>query len=544
MPRPVKSWAAPLAAFGAALAVYLLTAPPGLTWAHNGADGGDLVAAALVAGVPHPTGYPTFTLLARLFTRLPWHSPAWRVTLLSAVGGALAAAFVAATVQDLSTGATARRRLNAEPRDARPPSAAPPLVTSLAGLTAGLLLAFTPLLWSQSVIAEVYALQAGLVAALVWALARWQRSGNAAWAALAGLVFGLGLGNHLTMLWLLPLVVISWVAVDDEQGTPLWRVRAVASFGLALLLGLAVYVYLPAAAAGNPPVNWGDPQTVAGFWWLVSGQLYRSFAFAVPWPEAVARLPAWSGLLWRSFLPWGVALALGGLAVAFNRYRSMTVGALCSLLLGLVWAVGYNTTDSALTLLAGWVIVAVWIGLGLAELLRWLVARWPKPGRPLAVLLCAALLAAPLLLNWSGQDLGNDRRAEDFIVAVLDAVQPDAVVVTAGDRATFSLWYARYGLGRRPDVAPVSRDLWPLESYRATIGETHPQLAGPRPPAAWPSFLQAVAEQGRPIYLATSSSEAAALPSLGLDPQAPYRLELAVAGGSEDGWTVWKLQPK
>ncbi len=97
-----RFWLAPVIVFVVALAVYLRTAPPGLTWAHDSADGGDLIAAALVRGVPHPSGYPTFILLARLFTRLPWHTPAWQVTLISMLSGAAAAALTAATVQRLT----------------------------------------------------------------------------------------------------------------------------------------------------------------------------------------------------------------------------------------------------------------------------------------------------------------------------------------------------------------------------------------------------------------------------------------------------------
>ncbi|MBW2474999.1 MAG: DUF2723 domain-containing protein, partial [Deltaproteobacteria bacterium] len=43
-------------------------------------------------GVPHPPGYPTYTLLGWLFTRLPFGSIAWRVNLLSSVSTAAAAA--------------------------------------------------------------------------------------------------------------------------------------------------------------------------------------------------------------------------------------------------------------------------------------------------------------------------------------------------------------------------------------------------------------------------------------------------------------------
>ena len=85
------------------------------------------------------------------------------------------------------------------------------------------------------------------------------------------------------------------------------------------------------------------------------------------------RLSAWSGLLWREFLPWGVALALAGLAWLWQSDRLIALGMLVSLALGLCWAIGYDTTDSLLTLLPGWVMIALWIGLGMVWLLNLLL---------------------------------------------------------------------------------------------------------------------------------------------------------------------------
>lgn len=60
------------------MGVYLSTLAPGLTWANDGSDGGDLIAAAYTGGVAHPTGYPLYLLLARLFQFVPLGSLADR----------------------------------------------------------------------------------------------------------------------------------------------------------------------------------------------------------------------------------------------------------------------------------------------------------------------------------------------------------------------------------------------------------------------------------------------------------------------------------
>ena len=61
-----------------------------------GGDAGELAAAAVLGGVPHPPGYPTFAMLGRLIEyMLPLGgSPARKLNLLSCLCGAGAAALL------------------------------------------------------------------------------------------------------------------------------------------------------------------------------------------------------------------------------------------------------------------------------------------------------------------------------------------------------------------------------------------------------------------------------------------------------------------
>jgi len=56
-----------IALFAFSLAIYVATMSRGITWLNTGNDGGDFITAARAFGVPHPTGYPTYTLLLRVF---------------------------------------------------------------------------------------------------------------------------------------------------------------------------------------------------------------------------------------------------------------------------------------------------------------------------------------------------------------------------------------------------------------------------------------------------------------------------------------------
>ncbi len=487
-----STWLVPIFVFGLALAVYLLTAPPGLTWAHDSADGGDLITAALTRGVPHPSGYPTWTLLAVLFSHTPLGTAAWRATLVSMVSAAAAAALVAATVPWLAQAGRVQRsdRTAGETRR-RVASPAGFLLSIAPALTAGLALAFSPAVWAQATVAEVYALHAFLAAGALWALVRRQSGGSDRWAAGSGIFLGLGLGNHLTTVWLLPAAtILLWSAGADARG----RARAFAAAAAGMAAGLLVYLYLPWAAAGDPPVQWTDLRSVDGLWWLVSGYLYRGFVL--------------------------------------QRNRALAMALISSLLFGLIWAVGYNTSDSLFALLPGWVILAMAIGAGLAALLDGL-AGWRPDVAVAAAILSVALAVAPLAMHWPQQNLRSDLAAEQFYSQVLQRVAPDAVVATVGDRSTFALWYGRYGLGLRPDVTPVSRDLWPLAGYREGVARNHPNVVGRAPPEAWPDLLDEAGRQ-RPLYLAQAALAAAAQP-----PSTPgWQAILDLQG---DGWALWRL---
>ena len=172
---------------------YVATAAPGITWANFGADGGDLVTAVTVTGVPHPTGYPTYVLLGRLFLAIPFGEPAFRVTLLSLVATSLAgggAAFLFARAARVRGWGSI-----------------------LAGLAVGLTFGLAPLPWSQAVIAEVHGLNAlFLVLALLLAadLSDPDRASRSRLTVFAlGLVCGLALGNHLTFALVLPAVAVA-----------------------------------------------------------------------------------------------------------------------------------------------------------------------------------------------------------------------------------------------------------------------------------------------------------------------------------------------
>ncbi len=445
--------------------LYAATLAPGLTWAHHGSDGGDFLAAALVRGVPHPSGYPTYAILLRAITWLPGETARWG-NWLSAGCAALGVSLFAALAYRVLAGTVWRGPV---------------------ALSAALCLAASPALWSQAVITEVHGLNFLLVVALMTLLWSWGRGAWRGSSAATGLIFGLSLGNHLTTLLMLPAAA-DWLWHTRRKQAD--HRREWLSAAAAAALGLTVYLYLPLAAAADPPVNWGDPSTPLRFWQVVAGQIYRPLMFGVSLSALPGRVAAWgSELVWQfGGGPWGALIALLGLWRLDRREHLWQRFTLLIVVAYSIYAIGYDTADAYLYLIPAWTAIAFW----LAEGLNWLAelaagtpdGKQPIPlGRTLSgILLGLFLLSLPVasvLRHGATMDARSDMRAQAFLDAALSEAAPDAVILVEEDARTFALWYGIYGLQRRPDLTPVNVRLYAFPWYRRTLASHHPGVLPP-----------------------------------------------------------------
>lgn len=455
------------------MGIYLSTLAPGLTWANSGSDGGDLITAAYTGGIAHPTGYPLYLLLARLFQTIPIGSLAYRTNLMSAVFAALSAVLI----YELVTRALRQLNLNH---------------VWLAGLTAGLAFGLAPLVWSQAVITEVYTLQAFLTALIlylyVFPAPRLE--------TLRGLVLGLAMGNHITTIFLPPLIFLDLPAVDGDRAR-----RSASSLTRQLVwfaIGISLYLTLPLRALGGPPVNWGNPLTLRRFWWLVSGELYQSYYLQLQMAEMGGRVQAWASLLVQQFGWLGMLAGVFALILLFKPTR---------LYLSTVWigfaytafALVYSSDDSHLYLIPVYLSFAVWIGLGMGSIL----GRISSDARvvPWGVgVLIAAYFGFHAYTAVPDVDASQDLRAEMFGRQVMSQVPRDALVFVKGDQAVFAVWYFHFALDERPDLVVIAEELLHFDWYQETLQDAYPALDIPGP-LPWPQNIADANPNRQPCHV-------------------------------------------
>jgi len=163
-----------------------------------------------VLGTAHTPGYPFYTIATWAFTRVPIGTLAYRVNLFSAVCGVFSCVIIFLMARRLGVS----RALSA--------------VAALAAATG------FPV-WSNAVTAEVYTLSALMSAWTIYLLIAWAQTGTVWRLFAACIVFAAGLGNHLTIVGLLPAALIYGIWKDRSVLQPrvLGPAAVIGFFGVA-----------------------------------------------------------------------------------------------------------------------------------------------------------------------------------------------------------------------------------------------------------------------------------------------------------------------
>lgn len=458
-PKRAK-YVVPLLVSTAALLFYVGTAAPGLTWANQGADGGDLLTAAVTNGVPHPPGYPFYTLLLQLWLALtglilPNGDLAWRGNLFSAFCAALSVGVTALALSEIL------RQLGKS--------------TWVAGIAA-IGWTISPLLWSQATITEVYGLHALLFSLLgLWAVSEQKKY----WQLFV--LTMLGAAHHLTLLLLLPAALYAkWCEQSDKRIS-----RALFLIGLTIAavgMGLLFHLRTLWAATSVAPVNWGFATDWNQLWWLISGQAYRSYLLGASASVTFDRVAAWAYTITTQYTPVGLAIALLGLAYIDQAKPNLRNFSLIWLIPVSIYSILYYTRDSEIYLMpVGW-LLTFWFTVGLTLSAEWVANKLQSPITQIYMIMGSIICVAFVALagwRWSTLSLHNDSAAQEFLVQSASALTPGSIVICRGDEHTFALWYGAWAGKELPaDLIIVNDSLLQFDWYRRLLAMQYPTIVG------------------------------------------------------------------
>lgn len=431
--------------------IYFFTSAPSLGLI----DSGELTTVAHTLGIAHPTGYPLYTIISHLFSFLPCGDLARRLVIFSVLCSALACGILLLT---------ATRMLGKHFQLS-------PIVSILLACAGIIAFAFSRTPWQTAAYAEVYPLSLLLTALLYLIGFRMLESvkADARLWIVYGFVFGLALGNHLSIVWTFPLGII---ALWNNFGVSKATLRAFLTTLIAGILGATIILFLPVRSHLNPVLDWGNPETPALLWRHLTGWQYQVWMFQKGITSRLAGyfvdLPSdigWEGIAF-------VVLGIFGLAKRSARI-------LCALLLvwvlGVLYNINYDIPDIAPYFLPAHAALSLIAVSGAATL--W---QFVKSKRRFIQVVLAVLLAIPSLSNvvshFNQANRSNDYFPISLTREVLRTLPPNALVLHSLWDVQSPVIYLQEVEGYRNDVVLIDVNLMRRRWYVEQLSRNHPEV--------------------------------------------------------------------
>jgi hypothetical protein len=414
----------PLVIFLAFLLLYIATLMPDVL----PEDSGEFQWAAATAGVAHPPGYPLYTMVGWLFAHVPLGpSPAWRVSLFSAI---TAAATVALALQ------TARRMTG----------------SIWGGLAAALALGSATSFWATGTRASIRPLSAFFITLCVYALVEYRlqtadgrRQTADRYLTLFAFSLSLGLTHHYASMALpaIPFLVYLMLIDPPLLRQPRHWLKPIGAFAL----GLLPLAYLP--LRGGPELA-----TPRGFIFHFLGLGFEGDMFALNLFDRMAILPTLLRFQFNAALL--LAAILGGVLLLW-RDRKLALLLIGSFVLHTVIVLTYRAPQTVEYLMPAYVPLALVVAapIGAIPDLRSLVRK------PASLQVCKFAIVAVILIagtiNLAAHlpsyiTLSTSHDARVYAETLLRDAPQDAVILTNWHWFT-PLRYLQAIEGLRPDVA-------------------------------------------------------------------------------------------
>jgi 4-amino-4-deoxy-L-arabinose transferase-like glycosyltransferase len=381
-PRADLQAAAAVCVALAGWALYRATLLPGFDFG----DTGSLQTTVGSTLITPRVGYPLYFAVANLWLDVVGGDPARALNLASAVAAALACGLSVLVAIELS-GSIA------------------------AAIAAVLLFAVSYTYWSQSIIAEVYALHILLVALTLFLLLRWANRPTTTRLTLFFLAFAVGFGNHLSMVLLAPAYTLFLLLAAKDGWRSMLAPRVVLLATACAAVGAAQYIWNLRALWFQPQPPSGLFEALSTFWFDVTKSDWRdTMVLHVPRSMIGDHAAMYWFDLRQQFGPIVPLLAVAGLVQLATRDARRAALMAVLFATNVAFAFSYNVGDAHVFYLPSHFFVALLVAPGLV-----LAARLTPRAVPLAAALTIAYAGARAYRDFPALDRSGDTRPAEVI---------------------------------------------------------------------------------------------------------------------------------
>ena len=417
-------------------AVYLTT----LAKSTVSLDNGELAATSYLLGIPHPTGYPLFTIIGFLFSHIPLsmrviHQLNLLSTIYASIGVFFTIKLIRIIVNELENSlSTEKFQLNKLSE----------FSITLISIIGGLVFAFSKTFWFQSTNYEVYTLNIALMSATIFYSIRAYLKERVnqdeinflrnKWLVVF-ILFGLILSHHL--LGVFVIIPIMYLYFKNFQ-----RTRIITFLKFILISGLIAilfYSYIPIRSSMNSLVGFGRPANILETIDHITGKIYRPMMMSSD-ASAIYNLITFVSSLSIHFDKYDfdnsefnlmILLIVPGLFFAFVYRQKIFNLFLILLAIYLIVPLFYAILDIDAYFLPAYYIIVIFISTGIYFLMK-VISR--DLYKKIFVVFLILLVSVQFYFNYNRVDQSEVYLEEDYFNSIVKHIEDNSVLIN------FSSW--------------------------------------------------------------------------------------------------------
>jgi len=445
-------------------------------------DAGELAAVQSTLGVAHPTGYPLFTLIGFLWSKIPIAaSVIVRLNILAAVFCALGNFFVFKTfillLQNPVPVTLHVKNPSSKQKQAVPAkqthTSLPPLLITLAAAVGTSFAAFSKTYWMQSAGVEVYSLNIALVSVFIYyttTLFQQSQVSSRQWFVL-GLLFGLCFSNHMTSLLLLPGFV--FLVIKKSSSMKLFFVNTVKVVSASAVVVVLFYFTLMFIASAQPLFNWGNPSSFQNLFRHVTGKQYQVWMFSSS-KTAADNLEMFIQNFQDEFSLIGVGFMAVGVFYLARKNKTVFWFFLLSFVVTVFYSINYSIKDLLPYFLLAFISAAVFMGAAM----RWIFEYVENfQSRPALGVFALGIPVFLLIFNFPKVNQRDTYYVGDYTREALTSVEPGSLILSyQWDVLISPAYYYQHVEKLAPDVIIIDKELLRRSWYYQQIERWDPDF--------------------------------------------------------------------
>lgn len=450
-------------------AVYIKTLAPTVSFI----DTGELATVCIRLGIAHPTGYPLFTILGRLFSLLPIGEEIYRLSFMCAVASSAALVMLFNLLVFIFKDFDPDNYSKDKKQNNSIGAGISDLSIYILSLASVLTLGFSVTYWNIANSLEVYSFHQFFIVTIIFSMlkavnetGKKESRADIYWILFAFLL-GLSFGNHLSTIFMSLGCLYFYFAFNKFDKVSFIRIAIMA---VPFILAFSVYIYFP-VRADNPALSWGYPANWDNFVRHITGKQFSVWMFSSTEVTSkqfnyfVSSYP-------KEFYYIPLIVAVFGVLNLFNKQRKLFYFTFLLFAFNIFYAINYDIHDIDSYFILAYIVSAIWIAMGIS----FFVSKFSKAGIQIAFLsFILALLT--LNFNYSSNDESKNYFVKDYTENVYKSAKPNALIISSQwDFFVAASFYFQNIKGLRPDITIIDKELLRRSWYIRHIQIHFPQI--------------------------------------------------------------------